>query len=264
MSEEKRLPLTFLVVGANGKMGQKVREVIKQSLPSAKVIGVDLQGSENYSKIEKVIFEIRRPDVVIDFSSPAAAIECAHWCAQHNVPLVSGTTGLNSVDVVEMKMLSEQIPILWAPNMSLGVNLIDSLLPLLVGPLGEWTIEIVETHHDRKKDCPSGTALRWAKTLAQKLQRKIQTGRPETKEFVHDSEVIAIHSLRHGLVFGEHEIILAKGHERIKIGHYIGDRCVFAEGAFKAARWLIGQEPGYYSMEDVLGFKKTAEQQEDI
>jgi 4-hydroxy-tetrahydrodipicolinate reductase len=180
-------------------------------------------------------------------------METAIWCVQNNKPLVSGTTGLSEGQLLGLKAYAEHIALLSAPNMSLGVNLIDALLPQLKPLVGEFDIEIVETHHRLKKDSPSGTALRWAKTLAKTFGRKIVNSRPEGVTQGRDKEEIYVHAMRGGTVPGEHTIYFFGPDEVIEITHRAASRLIFAKGAVMAAKWIIGQKPGLYSMKDVLG-----------
>ncbi|OGY42089.1 MAG: 4-hydroxy-tetrahydrodipicolinate reductase [Candidatus Buchananbacteria bacterium RBG_13_39_9] len=242
------------LVGALGKMGRMIQEVIEKEDDIS--VSVQIDPLVTYDRTDKKnIYLIDVPDlvdVIIDFSNPLATMETAIWCVQNKKPLVSGTTGLSIGQLLGLKAYAEHIAFLSAPNMSLGVNLIDALLPQLK-LLGEFDIEIVETHHRLKKDSPSGTALRWAKTLAQVFGRKVVNSRQEGVSQGRDKEEIYVHAMRGGTVPGEHTIYFFGPDEVIEITHRAASRLIFAKGAVMAAKWIIGQPPGLYSMNNVLG-----------
>jgi 4-hydroxy-tetrahydrodipicolinate reductase len=197
-----------------------------------------------------------KPDVAVDFSAPAATLALARECAGLGVPLVIGTTGLPAEALAEIKdKLAARIPILVAANMSPGVNLLFRLAEAAARALPGYDVEIIETHHRRKKDAPSGTAKELAGRLLKALGRgegALIYGR-EGMVGARTSEEIAIHAVRGGDVVGDHTVVFAAEGERIELTHRASSRDVFARGALRAARFLVAQKPGLYSMQDVLG-----------
>ena len=197
--------------------------------------------------------------VVIDFTAPQAAMTHLAIAAQAKVPVVVGTTGLSAADLNRIKELSSTAPCVVSPNMSIGVNVLLKVLAQVARTLGDgYDVEIVETHHRFKKDAPSGTALKMAQVVAEALGRELdKTGIYGRRGLVGErgKEEIAIHALRAGDVIGEHTVIFGGMGERIEVTHRAQSRDNFARGALRAARWVIGQPPGLYDMQDVLGLK---------
>ena len=196
-------------------------------------------------------------DVVIDFTVPASTAALAGRCAEIGAALVSGTTNLTDEQRRRLEDAAEHVPVVWAPNMSVGVNLLFQLAGWVAKALGdEYDVEIVETHHRFKKDAPSGTARRLAEKVAEGLGRDLadcavhgrhgDVGERTTAE-------IGIHAVRGGDVVGDHTVVFAALGERIELIHRAHSRDVFVRGALRAARWVAGKPAGLYSMEDVLG-----------
>jgi 4-hydroxy-tetrahydrodipicolinate reductase len=196
-------------------------------------------------------------EVVIDFTIPDATLPAARLCAKAGVPVVIGTTGLSPSEVEELRSLGKKIPIVFSPNMSIGVNVLLKTLADLARVLGEeYDIEVMEIHHRMKKDAPSGTALRMAQLLAQargaefdrvgRLSRQGNIGERKKGE-------IGVQSLRGGDVVGEHTVIFAGPGERLELTHRAHSRDNFARGSLRAAAWVVRQPPGFYDMQDVLG-----------
>ncbi len=197
-----------------------------------------------------------RPDVLVDFSRADATMARARECGGMGVPLVVGTTGLSDQQRTRLREeTAARVPLLLASNMSLGVNLLFRVAERVAEALPSgYDIEIVEAHHRRKKDAPSGTAMELAERLCQRLGRDsgvLRFGR-EGITGERDAEEIGVHSLRGGGIVGEHTVIFAGSEERIELVHRAGSRDVFARGALEAARFLAEAEPGFYTMEDVL------------
>ena len=195
-------------------------------------------------------------DIVIDFTVPQATRAHAVLAAQTGTGLVSGTTGLVAEDRQVLSHAAQSVPLLWAPNMSLGVNTLLGLVTAAARSLPDTDIEIVEIHHRHKVDAPSGTALALGRAAAdgrgveleevQNLSREGITGERQTGE-------IGFATLRGGDVAGEHTVILAADGERIELTHRATDRMIFARGAVQAAKWLNGKPAAQYGMADVLG-----------
>lgn len=197
-------------------------------------------------------------DVVIDFSLPQAFERMLSHCVNHRLPVVVGTTGLTEQDHAAIDEAAGSIPVLQAPNMSLGVNLLFALAGQVAKTLGDdYDIEIVEAHHRFKKDAPSGTALGIAEAICG------ATGKDINQDVVHGREgeaerkrgEIGMHALRMGDVIGEHTASFGTIGERLELKHVATDRDVFVRGALRAAKWLAGKPAGRYGMADVLGLK---------
>lgn len=196
-------------------------------------------------------------DVMIDFTFHAAVPGALHRAVAGGQGVVLGTTGLNEEEVRCVKEASAHVPVVWAPNMSLGVNVLLELIERTASLLGpEYDIEITEMHHRHKKDAPSGTALALAESAARgrgvDLKDVVRHGR-EGMTGERPAGEIGMHALRGGDVVGDHEVMLAADGERIALSHRASSREAFAMGALKAARWLKNRAPGRYDMRDVLG-----------
>ena len=205
---------------------------------------------------------IAKADVVIDFTFHSEAPASIQEAVKINVAYVLGTTGLTDAEADGVKQAATKIPVVWAPNFSLGVNVLLDLVRRAAKVLDDsYDAEIVEMHHKHKKDAPSGTALGLGKALAQgrnvDLKDVALYGREGTLSQGITGERkrgdIAFHALRGGDVVGDHTVIFAADGERVEITHKASNRDCFALGALKAAQWLKGKQPGLYSMTDVLG-----------
>ncbi|GGO78528.1 4-hydroxy-tetrahydrodipicolinate reductase [Marinobacterium nitratireducens] len=198
-------------------------------------------------------------DVLIDFTTPQATMENVALCAQHGKKIVIGTTGLTESQKSELKLRGRQIPIMFAPNMSVGVNVCFKVLDLIARTLGDdYDIEVIEAHHRHKVDSPSGTALRLGEVVADALGRDLK----ECAVYGREGQIgprtrkeIGFETIRAGDVVGDHTVLFATEGERIELTHKASSRMTFAKGAVRAARWLGEQEPGLYDMQDVLGLR---------
>jgi 4-hydroxy-tetrahydrodipicolinate reductase len=202
---------------------------------------------------------IGQGDVVIDFSAHDATAGIAAICAENKKPLVIGTTGHAETAKAAITKLAAKIPIVWASNYSTGVNTLFWLTRKAAEILGPgFDLEVVEMHHRMKKDAPSGTATTLVEILAevrkQQLNEVIRHGR---KGIVGErtSAEIGMHALRGGDVVGDHTVIFAANGERVELTHKASSRDTFANGALRAAQWVVKQTPGLYDMQDVLGLK---------
>ncbi len=237
------IKMKLAVMGASGRMGQELFHLIQKDPHLIQVAGIatkpaHLQGVKLFSHIDQV--DPQSIDMMIDFSSQDCFASLISWCKKHQVKFVSGTTGLSDKDFVSLKEASQKIACLWAPNMSLGINLIAEIIPFLK-VLSDYDFQIVEAHHRHKKDKPSGTAH----LLQNQMKTKLSSRMPD------------ILSLRGGGIFGIHEIWCMGEEEQIKISHTALNSKVFARGAIVAARWLVHQKVGLYSMKDVLSSLQT-------
>lgn len=195
-------------------------------------------------------------EVVIDFSSPGGTMASLEKCLEKKIPLVSGTTGLSDEELQKLKEASSQIPLLHSTNMSLGVNLLRRLVREASRALKEdFDIELVELHHHHKVDAPSGTCMTLYEDICHTLDRdpkQVGVYGRKGKPGPRTKEEIGLHALRLGGVVGEHTVYFCSEAERIELKHQAHSRDVFAKGAVRAAKWMAGKAPGFYTMEDVL------------
>ena len=198
-----------------------------------------------------------RPDVLVDFSSPDAAVARASECAECAAALVVGTTGLAPEQVAQLEAVVRKVPCVYAPNMSVGVNVLAKLVRLAAESLGpDFDVEVIEAHHRFKKDAPSGTALKLARAAAEGLGRELdEVGLHGRSGIVGErtSAEIGIHAVRAGDIVGEHTVLFGALGERVELRHSAHSRDTFVRGALRAARFVTGKPAGMYSMEDVLG-----------
>ncbi|GEO82496.1 4-hydroxy-tetrahydrodipicolinate reductase [Pararhodospirillum oryzae] len=201
-------------------------------------------------------------DVVIDFSTPSATVSHAALAARTETALVIGTTGLGPADVTVLEAAAQQVPIVYAPNMSAGVTLLMALTEQVAAILGDdYDIEIVEMHHRHKVDAPSGTALGLGRAAAAGRGINLEAMSVRSRDGHTGARVpgsIGFATLRGGDVVGDHSVIFATEGERVELTHKASSRAVFAKGAVRAALWCEGQDPGLYSMRDVLGLGVSA------
>jgi 4-hydroxy-tetrahydrodipicolinate reductase len=224
-------PVRVLLVGSNGRMGKTIVDLAKTDPKIEIVAQCDLGDA-----IEPAV---KNSDVVIDFSQAGAIEEICRAALQHRQSLVIGTTGHSPEQRRTIEKAAESLPIVFASNFSVGVNVLFALTRRageILGP--EFAAEISETHHRMKKDAPSGTA----KTLAEILKQARKT-----------NDEIPTESIREGDVVGDHTVIFSGPGERLELTHRARSREIFARGALRAAEWIAGKSPGLYSMQDVLG-----------
>lgn len=259
------------VVGASGRMGRSLIEAVQQVDGMELTVAVDRVGGESIGRdagelagvgaigvvvadaLEKAVDHF---DVLIDFTLPEATLAHAQICRAHGKRMVVGTTGFTSEQRVELEAAAQDIAMVIAPNMSVGVNLCLKLLDLTARVLGdEVDIEIIEAHHRHKVDAPSGTALRMGEVVAAALGRDLKDcavyGR-EGRTGARERKTIGFETIRAGDIVGEHTVMFAGMGERVEIVHKASSRMTFANGALRAAQWLTGRAPGVYDMGDVL------------
>jgi 4-hydroxy-tetrahydrodipicolinate reductase len=196
-------------------------------------------------------------DVLIDFTRPQSTLANLEFCRQAGRRLVIGTTGFSDAEKAQIKAVSQDIGVVFAPNMSVGVNVCLKLLDMAARALGDDVdIEVIEAHHRHKVDAPSGTALRMGEVVADALGRDLKScavyGR-EGNTGERDRKTIGFETIRAGDIVGDHTVLFAGAGERIEITHKASSRMTFANGAVRAAGWLMGQESGLFDMQDVLG-----------
>lgn len=198
-----------------------------------------------------------RCDVLIDFTGAKPTMANLQYYAAAKTPIVIGSTGLESKDVAEIKKLSDIIPVILAPNMSLGVNLTFKVLEMVSKAIGDiYDIEIIESHHRLKKDAPSGTAMKMAEVIADTLKRNLETDAVYARKGLigeRTDKEIGIQTIRGGDIVGEHTVMFCGQGERIEITHKAHTRDTFAKGAIQAAKWLKNKPNGFYNMFNVLG-----------
>jgi len=250
----------IVLSGACGRMGRVIAELVRESYSDVCriVAGVDLIGVRYadfpvYGSINGVK---ESADVAVDFSHPSTLTDCdlLSYCKIKNLPLVLATTGYGDNAITQIKSASAQIPIFFTFNMSLGINLLQDLAKRAVRVLGNrFDVEIIEKHHNRKKDAPSGTAIMLAESINGELngQRRYVYDRHNVLK-PRDKDEIGIHSVRGGTIVGEHEVIFTGHDEIITLSHSALSREVFAVGALNAALFLVGKESGLYTMSDLL------------
>lgn len=240
--------IKIAVAGASGKMGQTIIEAIKQH--NGVELGVSLdKGDDLYAVLDQF-------DVLVDFTRPEATLAYLKVCQNSGKSMVIGTTGFNDDELQSIHDVAQNIPIVFAPNMSIGVNLSLKLLELTARVIGEDSdIEIVETHHRYKVDAPSGTALKMGEVVANALDRDLSQcavyGR-EGIENARDKKTIGFSTIRGGDVVGEHTVSFFMEGERVEITHKASSRMTFANGAVRAGIYLQTKGAGLYTMQDVL------------
>jgi len=265
--------MRIAIAGVNGRMGRVLAEAVSQTenceLSAATVrrgsslLGVDVGelcglGHLDVSTSDSLSSQIDNFDVLIDFTLPEASMAHIADCVAGKRAMVIGTTGLSEADLEILNKAALQIPIVFAPNMSVGVNLCLKLLQVAASVLNQDTdIEIIEAHHRHKIDAPSGTALAMGQVIADVLQRDLKQcavyGR-QGRTGERDSNTIGFETIRAGDIVGEHTVMFAGIGERVEITHKASSRMTFAKGAVRAAMWLKDRKPGLYSMQHVLGF----------
>jgi 4-hydroxy-tetrahydrodipicolinate reductase len=230
------------IAGVCGRMGRRIYELASEDRDFEITFVLEKKGTSYIGKelgklkISSNPDGIFLTDVFIDFTNPQATETNLDYVVRYKKAVVIGTTGLEEAQVKKIEEASKVIPIVFSPNMSVGINTLFSLLPELTKKLGnDYDIEIVEAHHKTKKDAPSGTAKKFAQILADTSGKQIP-----------------VHAIRLGDIVGDHTIIFCGNSERIEIKHQAHSRDVFAKGALKAAKWIFGKPAGLYSMQDVL------------
>jgi 4-hydroxy-tetrahydrodipicolinate reductase len=266
--------IRIAVIGAAGRMGKTNIEAITQAEgvvlgaaiveADSSLIGADAGELAGVGKLNVALkgslLDAKDDfDVLIDFTAPQVTLVNLAFCADHGKQIVIGTTGLNDAEKAELESFADRVAIMFAPNMSVGVNVCLKLLEMAASVLGDdYDVEIIEAHHRHKVDAPSGTALRMGEAVADALGRDLkecavygregQTGARTQKE-------IGFETIRAGDVVGDHTVLFATEGERIEITHKASSRMTFAKGAVRACGWLAEKEVGLFDMQDVLSLK---------
>lgn len=263
------------VAGAGGRMGRRLIDACVQTSnthltvalehPQSTLVGSDAGelagvGSLDISVVgdlsDAVINDF---DVLVDFTTPDATLAHLAACRAAHKRMVIGTTGFSAQQGETIEQAAQDIAIMFAPNMSVGVNLTFKLLEIAANVLGDDVdIEVIEAHHRHKADAPSGTALRMGEIVAQTLGRDLSEcavyGR-QGKTGVRDRGTIGFETIRAGDIVGEHTVMFADMGERVEISHKASSRMTFANGAMRAAQWIMQKETGLFDMQDVLGLR---------
>jgi len=265
--------LRIAVAGASGRMGRTLIEALAQADDAMLAAALDVPGSALLGKdageligaacgiriVDDIDAALGQVDCLIDFTRPEGSLQHLEVCRRRGVHLVIGTTGFSADGKQAIQSAAQQIPIVFAPNMAVGVNLVFRLLDVAARALSEgYDVEVIEAHHRHKVDAPSGTALRMGEVVAAALGRELSecavygreghTGeRPATQ--------IGFATVRGGDIVGDHTVLFAGTGERVEISHKAASRMPYAMGALRAARYLRGRSNGLYDMQDVLGLR---------
>ena len=270
--------VNVVVTGVAGRMGGQILRMLREAGNLAVVGAVERPGYDGprdageaaglprlgvpvAHDLQPLLYAVKA-DVVVDFTSHEASVTNTSIAAGHGVAMVIGSTGFSADEKARIRQDASRIPVVLSPNMSVGVNVMFALVAQAARVLGDaYDVEILELHHGKKKDAPSGTALRLAEVAAESL------GRDPGKDVVYarhgmigerTSREIGVVALRGGDVVGEHTVFFAGQGERLEVTHRATSRDQFARGALRAALWVKGRAPGLYDMHDVLGLRREA------
>jgi len=247
----------MILVGCNGYMGRVVTAMASDDPTVTIVAGVDknTQKHDNYPVYTSPDNIIEKADVILDFSNPSALDGLLKYAITKKTPMILCATGYTQEQLAVITKASDKIPVFRSGNMSLGINLLADLIKRACTVLGEdFDIEIIEKHHRRKVDAPSGTAILLADAAADAMTEKPEyVYERESKRKPRDKNEIGISAVRGGTIVGVHDVIFAGQDEIIELRHTAASRDVFASGALKAAKYIINKQPGMYDMKDVLG-----------
>ena len=263
------------VIGAAGRMGKTLIGAIHAAEgltftaaiehSGSSLLGVDAGELAGVGKLGVMVvdnFETIKDDfdLLIDFTRPEVTMANAAFCSEHRKKMVVGTTGLNAEQKQVLQDAAQKTAIMFASNMSVGVNLCFKLLDIAARALGDDVdIEIIEAHHRHKVDAPSGTALSMGEVVASALDRDIKTCAVYGREGItgpRDRQTIGFETIRAGDIVGDHTVLFAGEGERIEITHKASNRMTFAGGAVRASKWLSDKNTGLFDMQDVLGFRE--------
>ncbi|MFC7324769.1 4-hydroxy-tetrahydrodipicolinate reductase [Halorubrum rutilum] len=247
------------VTGAGGRMGREVIEAAVDREGVAVAVAVNRTATDPVAGVEVDdadrlggLLAAESPDVLVDFTGPASAVAYAEACADAGVPMVTGTTGFAGGQLDSLRAASDAVPVLKASNFARGVAALRRAVREAAAVLPGYDVELTETHHNGKRDAPSGTAksiLDDVESVRGDLDRRVHGREGDAPR---EAGEIGVHARRAGDVTGEHEVLVAGNRETLELTHRAGDRGVFAEGALDAAAWLTGRDPGWYGFDDVL------------
>ncbi len=248
--------INVLISGACGRMGHFVADCIAANDGMRVIAGIDAVACDLAFPVYKSFEELNeKPDVIIDFSNVSVLDGLLKYAVGNNIPTVIATTGYDDKQIAKIHAASEKIPVFFSFNMSLGINLLCSLAKQAAALLGgDFDIEIVEKHHNKKLDAPSGTAIMLANAVNGQFGDTYQYEYDRhSKRMARPKNEIGIHSIRGGTIVGEHDVIFAGRDEVITLSHHAASREVFATGAVKAAAFICGKPAGIYDMSNVIG-----------
>ena len=265
--------IRFALVGSTGRMGRTLIEAVLKAEDAELVAAIDQPGSPFIGKDAGELIAspcgvavstdleagLAKADCLIDFTRPEGTLVHLELCRKHKVSLVIGTTGFTAEGKKQIEAASKEIPIVFAPNMAVGVNAVFKLLDVAARILNEgYDVEVIEAHHRHKVDAPSGTALRMGEVVAAALGRTLEEDAVYGREG-HTGErpasQIGFSTIRGGDIVGDHTVLFAGTGERIEITHKSASRMSYALGSLKAARFMQGKASGLFDMQDVLGLK---------
>ena len=262
------------VTGAAGRMGKVLIEAIDEAddltlgaaivHPESSLIGADAGemagiGKNGVAMAGQIADVADAFDVLIDFTFPDLTLENLAFCGENGKSVIIGTTGMTDAEKEQVRVVADKVPVVFAPNMSVGINVMINLLKTAASVLGDdYDVEIIEAHHRHKKDAPSGTALRLGEAVADALGRDLKECAVYGREGFtgeRSRQEIGFETIRAGDVVGDHTVLFATMGERIELTHKASSRMTFAKGAIRAAQWLQGKPAGLYDMQDVLSLK---------
>jgi 4-hydroxy-tetrahydrodipicolinate reductase len=268
--------LKAIVTGAAGKMGGRIISLIHATdgielagaveQPGHPTVGKDAGENIGLGRIGVTISAdlkvcVAHGDVVIDFTSHEASLRNLEIAASHSRAMVIGSTGFTAPELQKASELARKIACVLSPNMSVGVNVMFKVLAYVAGILGDdYDVEIMEAHHHLKKDAPSGTAMKMAEVVAASLGRDLDKVGVFSRHGIIGERTkteIGVQTLRAGDIVGDHTVIFGGSGERLEFIHRAHSRDNFAQGAIRAAKWVVGKKPGLYDMQDVLGLRET-------
>ncbi len=266
--------IKIAVCGAAGRMGGRIIAAIKEAegaelsgaleRPGHSMLGMDAGmvagvGSNHVKISDDINAVVQGCDVLIDFTTPKVSLKNLEVCNLHKKAIVIGSTGFTPEEREFARELAREIPVVLAPNMSVGVNVCFKILADIAKILGDdFDVEIVEAHHKLKKDAPSGTAVRMGEVVAEALGRDYNKVANYHREGIcgeRTKEEIGMQTIRGGDIVGEHTVYFIGMGERIELTHRAHTRDMFSRGSVRAAKWVVGKAPGVYDMQDVLGLK---------
>jgi 4-hydroxy-tetrahydrodipicolinate reductase len=265
--------MKIAVAGASGRMGRMLIEAIRNAsdaelagaldVAGAPGLGADASGFLGQDSgvliTDKLEQGLANADYLIDFTRPEGTLKHMEYCAAHGIKMIVGTTGFDDAGKAAIAAAAEKTAIVFAPNMSVGVNVTMKLLELAAKSFAEgYDIEIIEAHHRHKVDAPSGTALQMGEVVARALGRDLKEVGVFAREGVtgeRDPSSIGFATIRGGDIVGDHTVLFAGIGERIEISHKSSSRVTYAHGSLRAARFLAGRDSGLYDMQDVLGLR---------
>ncbi|MGI4936543.1 MAG: 4-hydroxy-tetrahydrodipicolinate reductase [Janthinobacterium lividum] len=265
--------LKIAVAGASGRMGRMLIEAIRDAgdatlagaldIASSPALGSDAAAFLGQPAGVPIVADLATAldgaDYLIDFTRPEGTLKHAAWCAEHGIKMIIGTTGFDDAGRAAITAAASKTAIVFAPNMSVGVNVTMKLLEMAAKSFSEgYDIEIVEAHHRHKVDAPSGTALKMGEVIASALGRKLDDVAVYAREGVtgeRDPSSIGFATIRGGDIVGDHTVLFAGIGERIEISHKSSSRVTYAHGSLRAARFLADKSSGLYDMQDVLGLR---------